>query len=131
MCQRISGDQVTLKERYAWKVVSRSNVWEGPTYNTRVYRGKNPERQGWSQRTRLRRWRALTEGGYHVFRYKKDAVRYAAGVPQLCAIKVHIRGKALPFEGFHGSGWAVEEWRPVTKEEKNDAEERRQASEDR
>lgn len=123
MCQPVSGPEVVLEERWAWKVFSNSKLkaWLYSSRGGNWSTGRPYKRGRWYRSTGVRsRWNFLGEektvGGFHVFQFKKDAECYGRNYEGHIE-KVHIRGQALPFEGDCGPGWAVHEMMIPRKEE--------------
>lgn len=135
MCQPISGPEVNLEERWAWKVFRDDLLpllYSHPKPIT-IYELHDLQKQpkpyirGKWYKAKISGgptfWEPVnkTSGGFHVFATKKGATEYAKlwadteyefeWSHSLKVVKVRIRGKAVPYKARRseggGKGWAV------------------------
>ena len=105
MCQPVSGPEFEIKKPIvAWKTVRKDNYKRGPFYATSFV-------NAWAKKVRPSRSIYSTQSGYHVFATREQARSYVYGLSTVRAIKVLVKGKAIPFDGPWGKGYAVETWR--------------------
>ena len=111
MCQPVSGPEFEIKKPIvAWKVVSKEDYRQGPFYETYFV-------NAWAKKVRPSRSIYSTQSGYHVFATREQARGFIGKKARWYknegekVLKVLIKGKAIPFDGYCGKGYAVETWR--------------------
>ena len=121
MCQLVTGEQVVLKRRRAWKVFGGTPIKPRGVYYTPA--GSNmdmlvgsgaPYKLSKVYSAIPTQHLARTSGGFHVFATQEGAEDYCVdlerwGIGSKCILQVQVWGQALPFESDNGhKGWAVE-----------------------